>query len=437
MKKLFILLFTLVCGMTSLAQSQPEPNRILVTDKAGVTKGYVINYLEEMTFARVDGNVLAKVTVDDVSLNQMTLTIKMTPECRSYKLALITQTVADQLGNDANAIRYINTLPAESVPVLDEDFNRGTLSGIQLNADSKYSIITIGMDRYGIESGVYRADFETAAPNIVGNPNVTMEQTESTLSSFTVKFTPNSDVNQYWVLAGEAGTMQQQYEQFAAMFGFTNFSDMIRMWGIPTRGPSEHTWDDMAPNGTYDVFVAMTDRNDNFAPYRMSTATTLSLGGHGEARVAIEELGIDMSDWDGEMKPSEFIGYTPNDQAACYRCGLYRADIYDASKSEIQAELCSDPDQNYAYWFQYFYSEAEYLVDLNTNYVAIAAAKNIDGQWGPVTELRFKTPESVPGYAPARPSGMAPKARTQSHAARTQGVMPPLESIISKMKMSH
>lgn len=435
MKKLLILLLAIISSVTAFAQNDAEPNRLLVTDKGGVMKGYVINYLEDMTFARVDGAVLARVTVDKVGLKELQLTVKMTPDCREYKLAIITQLVADQLGNDANAIRYINSLPEGSVAVLNQDFDKGTLSGIELNADSKYSVITIGIDGYGVEAGVFRADFETAAPNIVGDPDVAIEMIGSTETSFTMKFTPNSDVKQYWLLAGEEGTMQQQYEAFAAMFGFSNFSDMIRMWGIATSGPSENTWTEMAPNTRYDVFVAMTDRNGNFAPYKMATATTGSLGGHGVAQVDIEDLGTDMTDWDGEMKPTEIIAYTPNDQTACYRAALYEASVYDANKSEIQSDLCSDPDQNYAYWFQYFAGEGEYLVELSTSYVAIAAGKNIDGEWGPVTELRFTTPAKVEGYdAPAK-AGVAPKLRQAGASAPVKGVMPRLEQVTRKLTM--
>ena len=125
-----MILASLLTASAAFAQGQEaNPNRVLVTDKGGVTKGFVIDYIEDMSFARVDGEVLAKVTVDEVGLTSLRLTIKMTPQCRSYRLAILPAVVADQLGNDANAIRYINSLPAGDVPTLNEDFNKGQLSG--------------------------------------------------------------------------------------------------------------------------------------------------------------------------------------------------------------------------------------------------------------------------------------------------------------------
>ncbi len=420
---------------------EANPNRVLVTDKGGVTKGFVIDYVEDMSFARVDGDVLAEVTVNEVSLTTLRLTIRMTPECRSYRLAVLPQTIANQLGNDPNAIRYINSLPPENVPTLYEDFNNGQLSGIELNPDSKYSVITIGMDMYGVEAGVFRADFETPAPPIVGNPHVDAKLVSKTLDSFTVQFTPNSDVQSYWMVAGEKGTMQAQYEQFAPMFGFSNFNEMIKMWGIEYHGPVENTWNEMAPNTDYEVFVAMTDKKGNFAPYETYEFSTESLGGKGEASVAIRLESFTASDWGGEILPTQAIRFTPNDQASCYRMIVYLASVYDADKEAIQSELCSDPDMPFVGWFQYREQVGEYQLNLSTDYVALAAAKNIDGKWGKVTELRFTTPSTCPGYSP-RPGIEAvntPQRRLGNHPSSLikAGVIPSINLAPRRVTLEH
>lgn len=439
MKKHLLLIFlaSFLAPLFCRAQADNTPNRLIVTDKGGVTSGYVIDYLEDLSFARVDGQVLAKVTVDEVDLTTLTLTVTRTPECVAYKLTVISSLVADQLGNDANAIRYINSLPAGDVPLLYEDFDRGTLSGIELNADSKYSVITIGIDSYGVESGVFRADFETPAPEVVGNPHVGMEILETTQTSFTVKFTPNQDVQSYWTVAGEEGTMQEQYEMFAPMFGFTNFSDMIRMWGIEYQGECENTWNDMAPNTNYEVFVAMTDANGNFAPYETYTVSTASKGGPGEASVNITLGSFEAADWDGEILPSQTITFTPNDQASCYRFSVYEAATYDANASEIKADLCSDPDQPYAYWFFYEEFTTDYQLNLNSPYVAIAAAKNINSEWGPVKELRFTTPAECPGYDGTRsPASKNLRKRATAPAKTQRGVIPAIKPA-RKLTLTH
>lgn len=437
MKKISMILASLVTASAAFAQGQEaNPNRILVTNNAGVFEGFVIDYIEDISFARVDGEVLAEVTVNKVDLNSLTLTIKRTPECKSYRLAVIPQTVANQLGNDANTIRYINSLPAGDVPLLSEDFNNGTLSGIELIADSKYAVITIGIDEYGIESGIYRADFETPKPEIVGNPHVEMISLGRTQDSFTVQFTPNKDVYTYWTVAGEKGLLEEQYEQFAAMFGFSNFSQMIESWGIPCNGITEHTWSEMAPNTEYEIFVAMTDKNGNFAPYETFLTSTESKGGHGEASVDIELVSFTATDWYGETLPTQAIKFTPNDQAACYRCGVYTADVYDSETDEIKKELCSDPPvSNMAYWFQYDETVGEYQLQVSSEYVAIAAAKNIDGEWGKVTELRFTTPATCPGYngMPAMDYGNIPSRANRVIKHKVPGLAPVMKVNTNKV----
>jgi hypothetical protein len=48
-------------------------------------------------------------------------------------------------------------------------------------------------------------------------------------------------------------------------------------------------------------------------------------------------------------------------------------------------------------WFQYETLTTDYQINPGLKCVAIAAAKNSLGEWGPVTELYFTTPDKVPG----------------------------------------
>lgn len=430
MKKIALLLASMVTAAAGFAQTEEAPNRILVTNTAGNYTGFVIDYLDNVSFARVDGEVLAKVEVNEVALDSLKLTVTRTPDCRYYRLAVVPTLTANQLTSDVSAIHYINSLPAANVPTLYEDFDNGLLTGITLNPESEYSIITIGVDEYGVEAGVFRADFATPAPVIAGNPHVEAVMTANTTDSFTVEFTPNDDVQSYWIVAGEKGSMQQQYEMFGPMFGFSNFSDMIKSWGIQYQGKQTYTWTDMAANEEYDVFVAMTDVNGNFAPYEQYTASTASLGGHGDAFVDIEPSAYEMTEWNEEMAPTQSIQFFPNEEASCYRYGVYLASTYDENAEEINAELCSDPAMPTAYWFFYEPVEADFQIDPSTEVVAIAAAKNIDGIWGEVNVLRFTTPDECEGYvpaqAPARKNVVERKAQTKA-AAPAKGVMPKFE----------
>ena len=435
-----ILAAAMMSASAAFAQTEETPNRILVTGTNGSYTGFVIDYTDNISFARVEGDVLADIVVDEVELETMTLTITRTPECYYYKLAVIPGVTAKQLTDDATAIRYINSLPSDMVPYLDQDFTHGTLSGISLIPESDYTIFTVGIDRYGCEAGVARADFRTPAPEILGDPHVDVEVTDSTLKSFTVKFTPNKDVQSYWILAGEKGTMQDQYEMFGPMFGFSNFSDMIRMWGIQCIGEYEYTWKDMAPSTEYEVFVAMTDFNGYFAPYEVYNASTASLGGHGVAAVEIEVGGYSLEDWDGEIKPTLTVSYTPNAETSCYRMSVFPAETYDENPEACEADLCSDPWMPMVGWFQYEPSSYDYSIEPGTSIVIAAAGKNIDGEWGEVTKVRYTTPDSLEGYdpQPAEAPSFLPRQSKGVVPSMRQGVLPQLSTLkaAKPMKMA-
>lgn len=440
MKKSAILLAAVLTGATVFAQTEDAaPNRILVTNTAGNYTGYVIDYLDDISFARVDGEVLANVEIGEVGLTEMTLSVTRTEECFYYKLAVIPGVTAKQLTDDVRAIRYINSLPSDQVPVLYDDYTNATLSGITLNPESEYTIFTVGVDRYGVEAGVARADFSTPAPEITGDPHVDVEVLDASLTSFTLAFKPNDDVQSYWCVAGEKGTMQQQYEMFGPMFGFSNFSDMIKMWGIECQGVTEHTWTQMLPNTEYEVFVAMTDVNGWFAPYEVYEVSTATLGGSGDAYVDIKVGAFELTDWYGEMAPTLTISYTPNDQASCYRMDVIRQSAYDEDPDYYKQDLCSDPWMPMSGWFQYDAASYDYKIEPATSLVIIAAAKNADGVWGEVNEVRYTTPDSLEGYEPQPEESATLRVAKRGGDAKApvvnKGVFPKLNGLIKKVEL--
>jgi hypothetical protein len=121
------------------------------------------------------------------------------------------------------------------------------------------------------------------------------------------------------------------------------------------------------------------------------------LGGDGEANVTITLGKYELAEWWGEMLPSQYITFTPNDQSSAYRFGVYTAEQYDPYADAIKADLCSNPPVPTSGWFFYEEISTDYQINPNTECVAIAAAKNINGEWGPITEVRFTTPETIEG----------------------------------------
>jgi hypothetical protein len=396
MKKIATLFLALAATSTVFAQGVSEPNRLIVTDATNSQSVYVLGHVNDITFDRINGEVSTKIAVSDVSTSKLVLSVTRTEECKGFKIAVIPTLIAKTFTSDLSAIKYLDSSPYISEAYY-QDFSAAEMTGISLSAGTDYSVCTINLDKYGVEASFTRVDFSTPAADVAGNPQVSAEVTDTQLYEFTVSFTPNSDVKSYYFVAGEAGTMQQQYESFAPMFGFANFGEMIQSWGVETTGKYSYTWKNMAPNTDYEVFIQPLDKNGNFGAYQVITVRTLDLGGSGDAKVDITLGDYVLNEWDGEMKPSQFITFTPNDDASCYRFGVYLESLYTPEREEIIQELCSDPDQAYAYWFFYEPLTSDFQIDPGTKAVAIAAAKNADNVWGPVNEYFFTTPDQVQG----------------------------------------
>ena len=284
MKRFPILLASLLTAAAPvLAQTEETvPNRILVTNELGSYTGYVLDRVNDIRFGYVEGEVAAKIDLDGFDLDVLDLSITRTEACEGFKITVIPGVIASQLTSDLQAIAYINRYTSD---IYYQDFSGAQLTGIELNPDTEYAVMTVGIDRYGCECDVDKVFFHTDAPEIVGNPHVEAVIDETTLTSFTMTFTPNEDVTAYYCVAGEKGTLQSQYEMFAPMFGFTNFSQMIQQWGLEETAQATKTWTGMTPNTEYEVFVAMLDINGNFAPYEVYEVSTTALGGPGEATV--------------------------------------------------------------------------------------------------------------------------------------------------------
>lgn len=402
MIKQFLLGASLLIAPVLGAQTSQDPNRVLLNFPGGFNyKSFVIDNVDSITFARVEGEVAAKIKIIEVGDNELTLDIERTDACSSFLINVIPQSIANQVtDNDPAMFNYLTSLNS---PRCYDDYLGGKLTGLELVPGGEYSVVTAAYDDLGTEVGISRADFKAKTPELVGNPQVTAELVESTLNSFTVKFTPNDDVAKYYTVAGEKGTIQSQYEMFGPMFGATCIEQLIQMWGIETVGEKTETWDNMAPNTDYEVFVVSLDENGTYAPMQIFEYSTLSQGGTGAAYVNVTPTKYELADWGGEQKPSLYIKFEPNDQAYCYRFNVAVAANYEADKEGYKEALCSDPPMPTAYWFFYEPMETDFQVDPNTDIVILAAAKNSNNEWGEVNEYRYTTPATVDGAAKVAP----------------------------------
>ncbi len=394
MKKLFIIMSLLLSAAVGFAQDAQIPNRLLVNDNGYNYKGFVIDNIENLTFVNVEGEVSVSAEIVNVENDKLTVNIQRSVSCYSFKLDVIPASIANQLTNDAIAINYMDSNP--EAPTFYQDFNPGELTGIDLSPGSDYALLLIAIDGYGIECTATIVPFQTPSIPVIGNPMVEAEMISNTTRSFTMHFTPNEDVSTYYCVAGEIGSMEQQYEFFGPMFGFTNFNEMIAAWGYQEEGPATEEWTGMEPGKEYEVLVAVKDINGNFAPYQTFYASTLDVGGHGDAYVDITPGDYVLNNWYGDMLPSQFFTFTPNSETAMFRFEVCLAENYDADPEAYNEDLCQEPPvPGIAYWFFYEPITTDFQINPNTDVVAIAAGKNSDDVWGKVNVVRYTTPSAV------------------------------------------
>lgn len=413
------------------AQNDGAPNRMLVIDRSGAYSAFHVSNVDNISFATVDGPVAAEIQLHKFSTTSIELTVQRTPNCEGFLINVIPAVIARQL-NEANGGSYLETLNS---PGYFEDFENGTLSGLQLNDATEYAIVTVGIDKYNVYCDLERAYFTTGSKPLVGNPEVKCEVTKTGLYSITAEFDANNDVKGYSYVISEKGTMEAQFEQFAGMFGFANMGEMIKAWGVENAGgdTSSYTWNDLSPNTKYEIYIQAWDKNGTFAPMKIVETATLSKGGDGESFVTITPGEYKLEDWGGEMLPSQFFTFTPNDQTSAYRFGVYYADEYNADPQGIKDNLCKDPEMPVAYYFFYEPLTTDFQINPATDIVVIAAGKNISNAWGSVNELKYTTPAKA--AAIAKSTGIVPRIVPVKSPIR-KGMMPSVGSINPALNLS-
>lgn len=417
MKKILFTLVAFLVGFTAYAQS--DVNRMLIVDKNGYFKGFALENVDYASFANVTGEVRADVTISDVALDKIVMSVTRTSACQGFKLVCV-PTVQIANYTDQGLAQFIDS---DNDYTYYQDFKDGELTGIQLEPRTDYTIATVGIDEYNVLCDISRVDFTSPSVPVTGAPYVEVSLEGVTKTSATVMFTPNEDTYQYSYVLGEKGSLQQQYEMFASMFGYKNIGEMIEAWGIVHTEEDVHTWTGLVPGAEYEIFIQTRDTQEVMPEHQVFYLKTESLGGEGEASVEVTLGDYKKTEWDGEMLPSQFVTYTPNDQASCYRFGVYLASIYDPEAEAIKDELRTDCPEGVTAtaWYSYESITTDYQINPNTEFVIIAAAKNINGEWGPITEVRHTTPATV--NMPAKQTSTIGK-RKAPKKANMRGMLP-------------
>lgn len=380
------------------------PNCMTIHNSNGVLDRFDIDELDSITFKNIEGRVAADVNILEHDNTSVKFDITRTASCEGFKLMMMDYNSIISLGTE-DLLYYLKSNAGETYY---QDFEGVEIKDLDLLPNTEYAVVTAGIDKYGLLCDIVKARFATADENLVGEPKVTVEVTQNELNGdkkcdFTLSFTPNSETSKYSIFVAEAGVTEYQYIMFRYMDGWENIGDMVEGWGLEFDKKGSYQFTNETPGALYEVYIQARDVNGARAPYEVFTFRTQGLGGEGLAEVDIKLGEYVMAEWmnqetnEWELMPSQFFTFTPNDQTNAYRFDVMLEETYLSDIDGHQEELCSDPFMPTDGWFQYETLTTDYQINPGLKCVAIAAAKNSLGEWGPVTELYFTTPDKVPG----------------------------------------
>lgn len=393
MKKLFTTIILAIVAVMGYAQT--NPNRMLVTDKTGSTKGYLVERIDSVSFVSLEGRVAADVEYkgfySGATGDTVALSVTRTPQCVGFKIACLSKVRADRLTTEEAIANYLDGSDSE---ILFQDFVDGRLHGFDFafKPNAEYAIITVGYDQYQIPCGATRTNFTTPKKDLVGDCSINYTIDEVTTSDITVTFKPGSGVAGYAAILFPAGTAEENFEMMGPMFGFETLGDYVKGFGFNNTGEATNTWERNNPGTDYEVYVQAWDVNGTFADMVIIPVTTKKLGGEGLAQM---EITVGNFGGDAQSGYYQVVTYTPNDQTSMHRDMLIEKDAYDKEWNEdmileyLKADNPMDP-----YWNQFGVDEAYWTVDPNTSYIAFSIAQNINEEWGPLAKKEFTTPKA-------------------------------------------
>lgn len=429
MKKLFTILALALATLTASAQTD-VPNRMLIkqgNEQNPTIKAFAINKVQEVNFARVDGEIKATIAFDsyvkkDDGQDMLKLAITRSESCESYCIDVLPANLA-KLYDDDTMAKYFEQKNAKK---MYEDFTSGELTGIELKGNTNYTVITLGYDQYGVPGETSRADFTTPKEQTVGTPSVTCNFDEITGTSFTVTVTPNADCGEYFLVQLGRGELEKQFEEWGARMGYANIGDMIK--GFAWYGHNEvytQTFGDMLPCTDYDLIILPTDVNGTYGDIITVPVTTAKQGGDGVAEMTItyQEVGGDAEN--GYYLP---VTYTPNDQTSIHHDLLIEKNFFNQNYTDesLAALMKSDtnPFNPYdTYWNAIGVKNEKWNCTPGETYYAVSIAKNANGEYGPFAKVEIVTaPKNASAKVAKAENGVA--NRIAKAAKAKAGVAP-------------
>lgn len=391
MKKLYSLLIMAVFCLT--ASSQTNPNRLIVHDTKGGYTGFLAERVDSLSFIRLDGRVAADVEFKGYTPDNggvLSLSVTRTADCEGFRIDVIPKNNMAYLADDMAVAQYFDRTGGD---MYYQDFTNAELTGFSFKDNTEYSVITCGYDRYGIACSSSRADFKTPRKPVVGNPDVAWTLKDVGTDRFTMEFVPNGDVKAYAICLFGKGEAEEQFNMWGPMMGFDNIGDMIRQFsGSDHTGVYENTWKDLEPDKEYEVYIQAWDVNGTYADMIVAPATTKAQGG-----VGVAEVDICIGEFGGDAAGGYWqrVIFTPNSETALYRAMLIEKAAFESPEwgeagitDYLQTDRPEDP-----FWNLYGTDDAKWNSDPDKAYIAFAMAKNINGEWGPLSRKEYTTPK--------------------------------------------
>lgn len=429
MKKLFTILALALATLTASAQTD-VPNRMLIkqgNEQNPTIKAFAINKVQEVNFARVDGEIKAAIAFDsyvkkDDGQDMLKLAITRSESCESYCIDVLPANLAKLYDDDTMAAYF----EQKNAKKMYEDFTSGELTGIELKGNTNYTVITLGYDQYGVPGETSRADFTTPKEQTVGTPSVTCNFDEITGTSFTVTVTPNADCGEYFLVQLGRGELEKQFEEWGARMGYANIGDMIK--GFAWYGHKDvytQTFGDLLPCTDYDLIILPTDVNGTYGDIITVPVTTAKQGGDGVAEMTItyQEVGGDAEN--GYYLP---VTYTPNDQTSIHHDLLIEKNFFNQNYTDesLAALMKSDtnPFNPYdTYWNAIGVKNEKWNCTPGETYYAVSIAKNANGEYGPFAKVEIVTaPKNASAKVAKAENGVA--NRIAKAAKAKAGVAP-------------
>lgn len=426
------ILSTLALSLAMLtASAQSQPNRLIVHQKSGGFTSYRISSVDSLSFYNVEGEVRADVKVNKFNSGEtgdtLWVAVTKTPACSKYRIDVLPSVRVKAYSDDVIA-SYFNQQKASD---FYDDFTNAQLTGFstKFEADTKYTVFTLGYDQLGTPCEVSRAEIETPVGDIVGNPHVDCTVTNADYKALTFSFKPNEDVSSYYITIFPEGEGEKQFNQWGPMFGFANMSAMIKQFsGYAYEGEMEHTINGLNPGTDYDLYILPLDADGNNGKLQVTKCKTKAMGGEGKSVMTIT-VKDDFTD-QGDGVYTQTVVYTPNDQTNLHRDMVVDKAMFQdkngswkGDESKI-VEYLQTPNPMDPNWDQYGEDAAAWTVSPNTTYVAYSIGQNAKGEWGELAKKEFTTPAagtSAPAYAPARSTVMKRVAPAQ---AKKPGMAP-------------